>query len=110
MSERKVSFVMDGHQCEGATVETGVPQGSLILPILFTIHLSEIFKEVKGGMERCMTTLFVDDCGWLKTVNSVAQRYQRLERAVLRAVEWREQKHVAFNNMKDDMIAFGRSK
>lgn len=63
MSERKVSLVVDRHQCEAVEVETGVPQESPVSRILFAIYLSGIFKEVEEDVVGCMTTLFADDCG-----------------------------------------------
>lgn len=43
MSDRNVSLVVDNHSCEAVEVETGVPQGSSVSPILFAVYLREIF-------------------------------------------------------------------
>lgn len=63
MSERKVSLVVESHQCEAVEVEMEVPQGSPVLPILFAVYLSGIFKEVAEEVQGCMTTSFADGCG-----------------------------------------------
>jgi hypothetical protein len=58
---------MDGREGDSMDVETGVPQGSLVSPVLFVIYLSELFGEVDeeeevGGSEGIS---FVDDVAWV---------------------------------------------
>jgi len=47
MSGRKVKLVMEGREGEEHEVETGVPQGSPVAPILFTAYLSGIFDMLR---------------------------------------------------------------
>lgn len=61
MSDRSVRLVIDGHQFTKAEIETEVPQSSLVSPILFTIHLSSVFREVEEEVEGYTATSFVDD-------------------------------------------------
>lgn len=72
MSERKVSLVVDGHQCDSVEVVTGVPQRSPVSSILFAIDRSESFKEVEEEVKGYMATSFVDNCGLRGTADSVA--------------------------------------
>jgi len=44
MSDRSVRLVLEGREEEEHEVETGVPQGSPVAPILFTAYLSGIFN------------------------------------------------------------------
>lgn len=103
-----VSLVVDEHQGEEVEVKTGVPQGSLVLPILFPVYLSGILKKVKKIVEGCMSTSFADNYGWLVVADLVKQLFERLEKAGAKVVGLRERNHVAFENVKDKAIAFMR--
>jgi len=47
MEERKVIMSMDGREGDIMDVETGVPQGSPVSPVVFVIYLSGLFGEVE---------------------------------------------------------------
>lgn len=42
------------------------------------------------------------------TTDSVEQICQRLERVEIKAVEWRERNHVAFDNFRHEILPFTR--
>lgn len=44
MSDRRVEFIIYGHQCEETVVDTRVPQRSPVSLIHFAIYLNEVFK------------------------------------------------------------------
>ena len=60
MTDRNVRIVIDGTEGQDRAVETGIPQGSPVSPILFAVYISGVFKEVerKTGAEGLS---FVDD-------------------------------------------------
>jgi len=43
MSQRKVRLVLNGQEGEAHEVDTGIPQGSPVSPILFTVYISGLF-------------------------------------------------------------------
>jgi hypothetical protein len=63
MSERRVRLILDGEEGDVHRVETGIPQGSPVAPILFITYLSGIFEEVEGSCEG-KGLLFADDVAW----------------------------------------------
>lgn len=46
LTDCKVQLVIDGHENLEQSIETGIPQGSLVSPILFLIYISGVFDEV----------------------------------------------------------------
>lgn len=79
-------------------MDTGVTQWSPVSPIVFTIYLSVVFKDVEKGVEGYMATSFTDDCWWLVEANSMELLGERLTRAIIKVVEWGERNHIAFDN------------
>jgi len=69
MEERKVIMSMDGKEGDSMDVETGVPQGSPVLPVLFAIYLSGLFGRVEEKEEECGSEgiSFVNDVAWVVT-------------------------------------------
>jgi len=61
MSDRQVKLVLDGKTGEANPVDTGVPQGSPVAPILFTTYLSGIFDKVEVAVPGIRGLSFVDD-------------------------------------------------
>lgn len=108
MSDRKVGYVIDRHQCSEAVVETGVPLGSPVLPILFRISLVWVFREGRGEVEDNMIRSFAEDCEWLVVTDFVEQLCPRLARTGIRAVKRGKRNHLQFDNSKNKMIVFTR--
>jgi len=63
MEERKVIMSMDGKKGDSMDVETGVPQGSPVSPVLFIIYLLGLFGQVEDKQNECGSEgiSFVDD-------------------------------------------------
>lgn len=78
---------MDSHLCEDIVVETKVPQGSPVSPVLFAIYFSVVFREVEQEVERYIAMSFAVDCGRLVVADSVEQLCQWLEIVGIKAVE-----------------------
>lgn len=46
LTDRKIQLVIDGHDNKERKIEIGIPQGSLVSPILFLIYISGVFNKV----------------------------------------------------------------
>jgi len=90
MEERKVIISMDGKEGDSMDVETGVPQGSPVSPVLFIIYLSGLFGEVQKEKEECKSEgiSFVDDVAWDVEGRDVGECTQRLEKCATGAQKW----------------------
>jgi retron-type reverse transcriptase len=81
---------MDGKEGDSMDVETGVPQGSPVSPVLFIIYLSGLFGKVekKEKENQHEGISFVDDVAWVVEGDGVGECTQRLERCTVRAQIW----------------------
>jgi hypothetical protein len=61
MTERQVKIVLDGETGQAHPVDTGIPQGSPVAPILFVTCLSGIFDEVEREIPGIKGLSFADD-------------------------------------------------
>ena len=57
LTQRKIKVVIDGDESEETTVDSGVPQGTVLGPLLFLCHINDIPNSVRSSVR-----LFADDC------------------------------------------------
>jgi retron-type reverse transcriptase len=83
--DRKVQLVIDGYTCSLKEVETGLPQGSLISPILFVIYINRFFDHIEEKIS-ITTLLFADNIGIIAVESSIRDTIKTLEVAGLEAI------------------------
>ena len=71
LMNRKQSVVVDGLRSEEADVLSGVPQGTVLGPLLFLLHINDL-PDVIHPDTRCR--LFADDCLLYRTIESPADQ------------------------------------
>jgi len=72
-SDRTVEMAIESNVMERHPVEAGIPQGSLVSPILFTIHTSGLMKWVEERVAGIEGLSFVDDVRWVATESDITQ-------------------------------------
>ena len=82
-------------------VISGVPQGSVIGPILFVIFINDMPDEVKESVCK----LFVDDCKLYRNVSSSGQN--DLQKELLNLENWSTTWQLPFNATKCKVLHFG---
>jgi len=87
MSDRKVKLVLEGREGGEHKVETGVPQGPPVAPILFTAHLSGVFDQVEAACPGVQGLSFVDDVAWWADGKSEAEVAETLSRVAAAALD-----------------------
>ena len=74
LTDRQAQLVIDGFTCQLQDICAGVPQGSLVSPILFNMYLSGIFEKIEQENPDITALSFADDIGFLapgKTVEDI---------------------------------------
>jgi len=113
MEDQKVIMSMDRKAGDSMDVEMGVPQGSLVLPVLCVIYLSGLFDQVEDEVTECGSEgiSFVDDVAWVVEGEDGGECTQRLERCAAGTTIWAKKNACQFDIEKTQAMLFiGRGK
>lgn len=91
--------VVDGQFSTEAKVTSGVPQGSVLGPLLFVIFINDLPDSVRNSSVR----LFADDCVLYKRITS-RQDCAGLQEDLNRLQEWEEQWMMKFHPSKCQVV------
>jgi hypothetical protein len=107
MADRQVRLVLDGDLGDTHKVETGIPQGSPVAPILFVVYVSAIFQEVE---ETCQVKglSFADDVAWWAEGRNDQEVAERLSKASKAACSWASSNGVSFDHRKTEALLLSR--
>ena len=65
LTNRKMRVVIDGEEYEAVPVDSEVPQGTVLGPLLFLCHINDLLDAVKSTVR-----LFADDCLLCRQIKS----------------------------------------
>ena len=104
LTGRYQRVVVNGAMSNPAAVLSGVPQGSVLGPILFLIMLGDIDKDVAHAF----LSSFADDTRVGKSVQN-EQDVQILQEDLYKIYEWANLNNMTFNDTKFEMLRYGRN-
>ena len=81
---RNQSVIVDGSRSEERQVKSGVPQGTVLGPLLFLLHINDITATI-DPQTKCR--LFADDCLLYRAIKSVQDQVQ-LQRDLRTLERW----------------------
>lgn len=90
--------------CLAHPINSGVPQGSPVSPILLIIYLSDVFDAIERSMVGIQSLSFADDIGLLVSGHSVKEICDKLQKAAKVAIEWGHDDAVQFDTGKTEAI------
>ena len=105
LSGRLQRVVIGGESSEWQEVKSGVPQGSLLGPVLFKVHINDIDLAVP---DVTLIIKFADDTKAIQTIGGDEDR-QRLQQALDNLMEWAAKWGMAFNTEKCKVVHVGRN-
>ena len=91
LNNRKQRVVVDGNNSNFADVESGVPQGTVLGPLLFLLHINDLLSCVNSKVR-----LFADDC-LLYRKNKNNQDQIDMQRDLDALMDWRSTWGMKFN-------------
>ena len=109
LTDRKIQLVIDGHDNKERAIETGIPQGSPVSPILFLIYISGIFDSVSKTSPNIMSLSFVDDLGFIASGYSVKEIAKALEKVAQTVIKWGNSNAVTYDIAKTEAAMFSKS-
>ena len=104
LSNRKFKVIIDGIESEEEDVLSGVPQGTVMAAILFTIMISDIDEDVRQCIVRC----FADDTRINKRIKS-KDDIKRMQEDLNTIYKWAENNEMKFNGNKFEQLGYGQS-
>ena len=103
LKSRDQCVVVDGGRSSTTSVDSGMPQGTVLGPLLFLLHINDL-PSIAGSQVR----LFADDCLMYRPVHSRAD--QELFQKDLAALEgWGDAWGMRFNAAKCNIMRISRS-
>ena len=100
LTERTMKAVVDGEESEEVYIESGVPQGTVLGPLLFLCHINDLPATVKSQVR-----LFADDCLLYRTIRSFKDHLQ-LQADLESLQKWAEDWGMRFNATKCYKLSF----
>ncbi|MCP4269716.1 MAG: hypothetical protein GY777_29780, partial [Candidatus Brocadiaceae bacterium] len=103
LTDRKQRVSVNGSKSDWATVASGVPQGSVLGPLLFIIYINDLDTGVNSSISK-----FADDTKIGRVINSVEdKRALQMDLDVLH--EWANKWQMEFNVNKCKVLHMGRT-
>lgn len=102
LTERTQVVAVDGHKSEKTAVISGVPQGSVLGPLLFLVLMNDISQTV----DKSFLSSFADDTTLSHRINSEAD-IRELQSNINKITEWAEVNNMQFNEDKFEMLRCG---
>ena len=103
LSGREQRVVIGGSSSNWALVKAGVPQGSILGPLLFIIYINDIIRNIQ-----CEILLFADDTSILETLIDPILSISRVNADLETLRKWASQWLVTFNPMKTKYLIFSK--
>ena len=105
LANRTMRVVIDGETSSTAHVKSGVPQGTVLGPLLFLIYINDLPDQVSEGTT---VRLFADDCLVYRQIHSISDQLI-LQRDLLALQSWALKWGMRFNPKKCNIMQVARS-
>ena len=103
LTKRSQQVVLDGASSDPVLVQSGVPQGTVLGPLMFLLYINDIADGLSSPLR-----LFADDCLLYRTINSEEDVIQ-LQNDLDHLSAWANKWQLRFNVMKCTIMHFTRS-
>ena len=104
LTTRKMKTIVEGEQSQETSVDSGVPQGTVLGPIMFLCHINDLPDAVTSSVR-----LFADDCLLYRTIKN--ENDQKALQADLQNLEiWTNKWGMRFNAKKCYILSINQKR
>ena len=103
LMNRKQFIVVENSLSNSSNVISGIPQGTVLGPILALIFLSDIDKDVEN-----IASMFADDTRLMGKVQNETD-VEALQSDLNKVFEWANKNNMEFNSKKFELIRYGKN-
>ncbi|CAF1288565.1 unnamed protein product [Didymodactylos carnosus] len=104
LSNRKIVTVVEGSTSDELLISCGVPQGSVLGPLLFLIYINDL----PNGLDST-TLLYADDVSLHREVSDIQRDFMIMNEDLAKAEDWSNKWKLDFNIKKCVSMFFTRS-
>ena len=97
----KLNVVVNGTKSSNSNVISGVPQGTVLGPLLFLIYIADIGENVRGKLQ-----VYVDDTKLKKPIKA-ENDVESLQEDLEALYTWAQENNMEFNGAKFQILRFG---
>ena len=105
LANRTQAVVINGSESYTAPVLSGVPQGSVLSPLLFLIYIDDLSLVIEALSSK--VNLFADDILLYHLISSSSD-YSAVQEAITLIGQWSSRNHLTFNQLKCKYMAISR--
>ena len=105
LSNRQQKVVINNSESTVGILKAGVPQGSVLGPLLFLLHINDIADDIE-----CLVRLFADDSSLMYSSENKIEIEGRLNTDLVALDHWAKQWLINFNPQKTEFVIFSLRK
>ena len=105
LDSRKQRVVLPGVNSNWSSLKSGVPQGSILGPLLFLLYINDIVENINSSIR-----LFADDTSLYIIVDDPIEAASQLNSDIEKVHEWATKWLVTYNPTKSESIIFSRKR
>ena len=105
LNGRKQRVVINGKNSDFNTIQAGVPQGSILGPLIFLLYIDNLTEVIKTNIR-----LYADDSCIYTDYQDPKDAAKHLEEDISRIEKWASKWFVTFNPAKTESVTFSRKK
>ena len=98
-------MILHGSRSDYLTIPAGVPQGSVLGPLLFLIYRCDIVEDIESVMK-----LFADDTSMYLCLENPHIRAEILNNDLEKIMQWANKWKIEFNERKTELMNITRNK